>query len=143
MADTSLLATGAVTLAAGAVFGWVAIRTQREHRQWCSERTRAEGVVSRFTERHRPGLSEGADGRSNDPESLSVAVVRFRATNGVEYEIDSPEGPMELGAVVAVAYDPAQPADGRAVDRTPKIALAVLLLALGGILIAVALRRSG
>ncbi len=100
-------------------------------------------MVSRFAERYRPGLSEGADGTSNDPGAVSVAVVRFRAANGIEYEIDSPEGPMELGAVVSVAYDPALPSDGRAVDRTPKIAFAVLLLALGAILIAVALTRSG
>ncbi|MEO7973806.1 MAG: DUF3592 domain-containing protein [Thermoanaerobaculia bacterium] len=142
MADTSLLATGAVTFAAGAVFGWVALRTQRAHRRWCAERTRAEGVVSRFAERHRAGLSEGADGTSNDPGALHVAVVRFRASNGIEYEIDSPEGPMDLGAVVPVAYDPALPSDGRTVDRAPKIAFAVLLLALGAILVAVALTRS-
>lgn len=142
MADSSLLATGTVVLAAGAVFGWVALRTQREHRRWCSERTRAEGVVSRFAERNRPGLSEGADGTSNDPAALLVAVVRFRASNGIEYEIDAPEGPKELGAVVSVAYDPALPSDGRAVDRTPKIAFAVLLLALGALLFAVALSRS-
>jgi hypothetical protein len=46
---------------------------------------------------------------------------------------------MTLGAPVQVAYDPAEPSGGRAVDRVPKIGCAVILFVLGAILILAAL----
>jgi len=137
MADSSLVVVGAVVCAAAAVFGWVAVKVQREHRQWCAGKARVDGVISRLAERRGQGLSEGASGMSTDPVYLSVAVVRFRAANGLEYEIDAPEAPRQIGTVVEVAYDPALPSGGRGVERTPKIGPSVVLLAVGAVLIAV------
>ena len=127
--DESLVWTGAVVAAAGAAFGWIAIKAQREHREWCRERTKVEGVVSRLVRRPSRG--------SRTSGGVETPVVRFRATNNVEYEVDAPEAPRDAGSVVEVAYDPAMPSGGRAVPRTPKLAAPVFLLVVGAILVGV------
>ncbi len=138
MADSALVAVGAVAFAAATVFGWSALRAQRAHARWCESHTKAEGVVSRLVQRRvNGGLSEDAMGNSTSPTKATIPVVRFRALNGVEYEIDAPEVPHQVGAVVAIAYDPALPSGGRAVVRVPKIGCAVPLLIAGAILVAV------
>ena len=119
MADTSLIAVGATACALSEVFGWIALKVQREHRRFCARATRADGVVSRLGQRRDQGLSEDAVGNPTGTRYITVPVVRFRAANGTDYEIDAPEAPMTVGAAVQVAYDPAQPSGGRAVDRTP------------------------
>ena len=142
MADGSLAGAGAVVCAVGVVTAWIAVKTQREHRRWCVGKARAIGVVSRISARRTGGLSEDAGGGSADPAQIATPVVRFRAANGVEYEIDAVEAPQEVGAVVEVAYDPALPSGGRAVGRTIKILLPVVLIVLGAALLAVAVSRN-
>lgn len=121
------------------VFGAIAMKSQRDHRRWCERATRCEGVVARVREaqwiEERPETSAGA-------EHQAAVIVRFRASNGVEYEIDAPEAPMEVGAVVAVAYDPEEPSGGRLVKRTPKIGCAVGLFVIGVILIVAGMRAA-
>jgi hypothetical protein len=142
VADGSLVAVGGVACAAAAAFGWGALRAQRAHARWCASRTRADGVVSRVVRRRRNGgLAEDAAGLPTDPASTRTPVVRFRARDGVEYEIDAPEAPARIGATVALAYDPALPSDGRAIERTPKIGCAALLLLAGALLVAIGANR--
>ena len=141
MADTSLVAAGATLSALAAVFGGIALKVQREHRRFCAQGIRADGVVSRLAQRRGQGLSENAMGHSTGTRYITIPVARFRATNGIEYEIDAPEAPMTVGAPVQVAYDPALPSGGRVVDRTPKIGCAVVLLVLGVILVAIGSSR--
>ncbi|GMU63738.1 MAG: hypothetical protein AMXMBFR36_00120 [Acidobacteriota bacterium] len=101
-----------------------------------------DGVVSRLVQRRSSGgLSEDAAGMPTDPASTTIPVLRFRALDDLEYEIDAPEAPSEVGAVVAIAYDPALPSAGRAVERTPKIGCALLLLLVGAILLGVGASR--
>ena len=104
---------------AGVVTGLIALKAQRDHRMWCEARTRVDGTVSRIAKRRRYGLSEDAGGIDTGNVDRLVPIVRFRAANNVEYEIEAPEAPMEVGAIVAVAYDPAQPSGGRGVARAP------------------------
>lgn len=118
------------------------VRVGAAHARWCASRTRTDGVVSRVVERRVNGsFSEDAGGMPTDPATITVAVVRFRALDGVEYEFDTQEVPLEVGAEVAVAYDPALPSDARAVARTPKIGCAALLLLAGAILLVVGASR--
>ena len=135
MADTSLIAVGATACGLATVFAWIALKVQREHRRFCARGMRADGVVSRLGQRRGQSLSEDAMGNSTGTRYITVPVVRFRAANGSDYEIDAPEAPMTVGAPVQVAYEPAQPSGGRAVDRTPKIGCAVVLLVLGVVLV--------
>ena len=139
--DDSLFWTGVVVAAAGAVFGGIAIKVQREHRQWCEGKTRVQGVVSRLARRHRQGLPEDASGNSTGNTDLLIPMVRFRATNNIEYEVEAPEAPREVGVVFEVAYDPALPSYGRGVERVPKIAIPIFLLVLGAVLVAVGASR--
>ena len=80
-------------------------------------------------------------GNSTGTAETRVSVVRFRASDNIEYEIDAPEIPLELGRVVEVAYDAEQPSGGRAVERAPKIAIPVFLVLLGAGLAAFAASR--
>jgi hypothetical protein len=139
--DASLAGAGAVVLAAGGLTGWIALKAQREHRRWCEGKARVEGVVSRLAARRRQGLGEDASGMSTGNVDTTVPIVRFRAGNGVEYEIEAPEAPMTVGAVVEVAYDPALPSGGRGVERVPKVGIPVALLVVGAILVAVGASR--
>jgi len=141
MADGSLVAVGATTSALSVVFGWIAMKRHREHRAWCARGTKADGIVSRLAERRGSGLSEDAGGMPSDPNVHVVPVVRFRAADGIEYEIDAPDAPTEIGTVVQVAYEPALPSGARAIDATPKIGCAVVLLALGLTLLAIGISR--
>jgi hypothetical protein len=141
MADTSLIALGAGAGALAVVFGGIAIKAYREHRQWCARGTRAEGVVSRLVERRGHGLSEDAAGMPTDAAATTVPVVRFRTADGLEYEIDAPDAPTEIGSRVEIAFEPGQPSAARAVERPPKIGCAVVLLAVGIVLLAVGLSR--
>jgi hypothetical protein len=138
MADPSLVTVGAVACLAGAGFAGSALRTQRAHRRWCATRTKTDGVVSRLVDRRRAGgLIEDVAGIPADPATETVPVVRFRALDDIEYEIDAPEAPRQVGSVVAVAYDPALPSGGRAVVRSPKVGCAALLLLVGLLVLAV------
>ena len=141
MVDISLAAVGATTCAFATVFGWIAIKRQREHRDWCAKGIRASGVVSRLGERRGAGLSEDAAGMSTDATFHTVPVVLFRAANGIEYEIDAPDAPPTIGSVVEVAYEPAQPSGARAIHRTPKVGCAVILFVIGLTLIVIAISR--
>lgn len=141
MADTSLVAVGATVCALSAVFAWIAMKTHREHRTWCARGVKADGVVSRLAERRGMGLSEDSAGMPSGENAVRVPVVRFRAANGIEYEIDAPDAPTEIGSVVQVAYEPAQPSGARAVSRTPKIGCAVVLVIIGVALVAFGISR--
>lgn len=125
------------------MFAWGALRGQRAYAKWCAARARADGVVSRVVERRVNGsFSEDAGGMPTDPASITVAVVSFRAANGVDYEFDTQEVPLEVGTAVAVAYDPALPSDARAIARTPKVGCAAILLLVGAALAIYGLTRS-
>lgn len=142
MADTSLVAVGATTCGLSLVFGWVAIKTHRDHRRWCAQAVKADGVVSRLAERRSSGgLSEDAAGVSTGTNVGMVPVARFRADDGIEYEIDAPEAPAEIGFVILVAYEPGRPSGARVVSRTPKIGCAVVLFVVGVMLVAIGLGR--
>lgn len=141
MADTSLVAIGATACVAGGIFGWIAMKTQRAHRAWCARATKVDGVVSRMAERRGQGLSEDAAGMPTGPNVFTVPVVRFRAANGIEYEIDGPEATREIGSVVQVAYAPALPSDARVVDRTPKVGCAIGIFVVGAILVVLGISR--
>jgi hypothetical protein len=141
MADLSLVGVGATACALSTVFGWIAIKRQLEHRAWCARGVKADGVVSRLAERRGTGLSEDAAGMPTDPNVSLVPVVRFRAANGIEYEIDAPEAPATIGSVVQVAYDPALPSGARAIDRTPKVGCAVVLFVAGVALVVIGMNR--
>jgi hypothetical protein len=45
MADTSWVAVGGTMCALAGIFGWVVLKTQREHRQRCERGVKTEGVV--------------------------------------------------------------------------------------------------
>jgi hypothetical protein len=140
MADPTLLALGALVCLLGAVFGGIALKVQREHRRWCARAMQTDGVVSRLAERRSQGLSEDASGVPTGPAVTRVAVVRFRV-DGIDYEIDAPEAPLEIGSAVRVAYEPGKPSGARAVQRVPKVGCAVVLLVLGAALVVLELSR--
>lgn len=139
--DHSLFWTGVALGAAGAATGWIALKVQREHREWCEGKTKVDAVVSRIAERRRQTLSEDAAGNSTGNVDALVPIARFRASNEVEYEIEAPEAPMEVGAAVEVAYDPELPSAGRGVERAPKVAIPILLMVFGAVLAAVGASR--
>jgi hypothetical protein len=141
MADPSLIAVGATSCGLSLIFGAVSWKAHREHRAWCARGIRAEGVVSRLAERRRTGLSEDASGMPADPAAALVPVVRFRAANGIEYEIDAPDAPAQIGAAVQVAYEAAEPSGARAVERPLKIGCVVFLLVAGLLLVAIGISR--
>lgn len=141
MADTSLIGAGAVACAIGVVSGLVAVKTQRDHRRWCAARPKVSGVVSRLAQRRSTGLSEDASGMSTGTHYTTVPVVRYRAANRIEYEIDAPEAPSEIGSAVEVAYDPELPSEARAVMRTPKVGCSVFLVIVGLVLVAIGIYR--
>lgn len=72
---------------------------------------KTEGVVSRIAE--RKDYSGPRDSYDNI-SVIEVPIVRFRASNGHDYELDGPSGIGEVGAKVAVAYNPDLPSDARA-----------------------------
>lgn len=78
---------------------------------------------------------------SSDRNVSIVPVVRFRAADGIEYEIDAPDAPAKIGSVVQVAYESMQPSGARAISRTPKIGCAILLFVVGVALIAIGINR--
>ena len=55
--DHSLFWTGVALAAGGAATGWIALKVQREHREWCEGKAKAQAVVSRLARRRRQGLS--------------------------------------------------------------------------------------
>ncbi|HEY5611771.1 MAG TPA: DUF3592 domain-containing protein [Thermoanaerobaculia bacterium] len=128
MPDLSLIAVGATACGIASALGWVEERAHRKHQQWCANApAKAEGVVSRIGTR-------GYHSRNKPTESDTVhamPIVRFRAANGVEYEVDAPSAPHEVGTPQQVAYDPASPTDARVVARPRKHGCAVVLLAAG------------
>jgi hypothetical protein len=131
MPDTSLVAIGAAACAFAAFLWRKETKTHHEHVAWCDAHTKADGVVSRISlrghhSRNPPGF---------DDHGWSVPVVRFRAANGVEYEVDASDSHHKEGTPLEVAYDPALPSGGRVVARTKKIGCAGVLLAIGVFLI--------
>lgn len=120
-----LLGALLVAIAAGTAFH--ARRDQRRHDAWCASAAKAQGVVSRVGRRHWLSRNEPGTGDRVD----RVAVVRFRAANGVEYEVDSPDAPSEPGAAVQVAYDAASPSTAVVVHRRQNYGCAVILVVVG------------
>ena len=93
--DESLVVTGAVFCAVGLVTGAIAMKAQRDHRRWCEGKPRVEGVVTRLVRRPRPGRGHSSSsGLPSLSEPSGTPVVRFRAANKIDYEIDAPEAPM-------------------------------------------------
>lgn len=141
MPDTAVLVIGASACALSAVVWRKAKKTHHQHEAWCSARAKTDGIVSRVGIRghlSRNPPTEGGLSFSDDSltqNARAVAVVRFTASNGVEYEIDAPEVALEVGTRIPVAYDPALPSDARVVQHTPKIGCAVILLLAGTALI--------
>lgn len=141
MADTSIATAGVSACVLAVILWWKAKKTHREHQVWCATRSKADGIVSRIGLRghlSRNAPTESSLSFSDDSltqGSRAIAVVRFTASNGVDYEIDAPEAALEVGARIPVAYDPALPSDGRAIEHTPKVGCSVILLLAGIVLI--------
>lgn len=108
--DYSLLAVALLLCIAGIWERFADKRKRREHQQWIDAAVKTEGVVSRLSE--RKDYSGPSDSYDNIAVQ-SVPIVRFRAANGHEYEIDGPDGIGEIGTRVAVAYNPNLPSDAR------------------------------
>lgn len=109
--DYWLLAVGLVLCVAGISENVFAGRKRRADRRWLDSAVKTEGVVSRTVER------KDYSGPSDSYGNISVAevpIVRFRASNGHEYEIDAPSEVGGVGAKVPVAYNPDLPSDARA-----------------------------
>lgn len=141
MPETSLVVIGVVACASAAVVWRREMNEQRAHGAWCaSATTKAEGVVSRIAQRGHLSRNEPTSG--DEGMALpDVPIVRFKAADGVEYEVDAPDAPAKVGTIVAIAYDPALPSDARAIQRTPRIGCAVMLLAVGVVLLVLGLTR--
>ena len=137
MPDTSLIAIGAASCAFAAFLWHKETKTHREHAAWCDAHTKADGVVSRIATRNHLSRNPLT---SDEEKVYAVPVVRFRAANGVEYEVDASDSHHKEGTPLQVAYDPALPSDGRVVARTKKIGCAVILLAIGVFLMGWGLR---
>ncbi|HYI09696.1 MAG TPA: DUF3592 domain-containing protein [Thermoanaerobaculia bacterium] len=127
MPDTSLVAAGAAACAVAAFFWRADSKAHRSHEVWCAGAAKAEGFVSRIGRRGH--LSRNAPTSSDS--FYTVPIVRFRAADGVEYEIDAADAPKTVGAPLQVAYDPNLPSGARPVPRTRKIGCSVVLLAIG------------
>jgi hypothetical protein len=106
---------------------WRERKAHREHVAWCAAATKVEGAVSRLGTRDHLSRNKPTD----DDNISIVPVVRFRAANNVDYEIDCRDAPRTIGAPVAVAYDPALPSSARAVARVPRIGCAAIALLIG------------
>ncbi len=127
LTDPSLVIVGAVACGIAGVLWLLESKVHRAHARWCAARTKAEGVISRIARRGHLSRNEP----TTSDEFFLVPIVRFRAVNGVEYEIDAPGGAGKVGAPIQVAYDPALPSDGRVVPRTRKLGCVVVILAIG------------
>lgn len=137
MPDTSLVVAGGAACA-GAVLFWLAeTKAQREHLRWCARAATAGGVISRIAERGRE-LSRNEP--SDDDPIHHVPVVRFRASDGAEYEFEASDIPQTVGAAVTVAYDAAMPSTARVLQRRSRWGCGVVLLVAGIALIAFGLR---
>lgn len=131
MPDSTFLIAGALA-AAGAAIGFLAeLKEKREHHAFCTTAARAEGVVSRISERGHATKNE-----RSEEEKFEVPIVRFRAADGAEYEFDAPHLPRTLGMAVEVAYDPVLPSNARPLQRQRRSGCAIFLAALALILIA-------
>lgn len=123
---------GAVLMGIAAATVVHARRDQRRHEAWCASAAHAQGVVSRVGRRHWLSRNEP----TSSDRVQTVAVVRFRAANKVEYEFDSPDAPSVAGAAVQVAYDASSPSTARVIQRRPRYGCAIILLGLGLAMIA-------
>ena len=113
MPDTTFLVVAAAAFAAAALT-WRSQRRQRfEHEEFCAAAARTTGVISRIGRR---GYHSRNPPTSSD-KVHTVAVVRFKAHDGVEYEIDAPGAPKTPGLSVEVAYDPEMPSTARLVAQ--------------------------
>lgn len=113
--DYSLLAFGLLLCITGIWESIATKRKQQEHLRWVARAAKAEGVVSRISQRKDySGPSDSYDNISVDP----VPIVRFRAADGLEYEFDGPNKIGEVGTPVPVAYNRELPSDARAVATT-------------------------
>lgn len=131
---------GAVLVLLAIVMLIHAERVHRAHVRWCATASRAEGVVSRVGRRHWHSRNEP----TSDDRLTTVAVVRFRAANGVEYEFDGRDAPKQAGAQVEVAYDPASPSTAHAVARTRRYGCIVMMVIAGlALILAEAVTRTG
>lgn len=104
-------------------------RAQRAHETWCASAAKTTGVISRVGVRNH--LSRNKPTGTEDGVS-AVAVVKFKAANGVEYEFDAPRIQPKPGTEIAVAYDPAVPSTARVLDR-PRNAGCASIFAVAGI----------
>jgi hypothetical protein len=120
----ALFLAGALALAALAI-AVTEERQYRAHRRFCATAARAEGLVSRLGLRRH--LSRNAP-RSSD-HVHRVPVVRFRASDGVEYEFDSEDAPREVGAKVDVAYSAEVPSTAYVVRTRRNFGCALIVLA--------------
>jgi hypothetical protein len=137
MPDTSLMIAGAVSCVAGAGFWWMEIAEERKHRSKLATYARGRGVVSRIAIRGWLSKNEPTELAIEDDEKVKkVPVVRFRASDGAEYEFDAPDAPHTIGAEVDVAYDPAIPSSAQMTTRQKKPGCAIILFVIGIALIA-------
>lgn len=131
MADVPLFVIGVALLFLAAFFWFTEAKKKREHQKWCASRVTTEGVVSRIALRGH--YSKNAP--TSDEKKWSVPIVRFRASDGVEYEIDAANVRRRVGIAVMVAYDPASPSSGLPVAYTPKVGCSIVLAVIGIVLI--------
>jgi len=132
MPDLSLLSIGTALCLASAFFAWTETKKQREHALWCAGKTLADGVVSRVATRGH--LSRNAPTSEDDYRTSRMPIVRFRANDGVEYEIDARDAG-KPGSPVRVAYDPAAPSSAQPVESVRRLGCSVVLLVIGVFLV--------
>ena len=135
--DVSILIVAGIVFAIGAGTWLYSIKVHRAHVAWLEGKTRAIGTVTRLSRRY----IRAADGPGDEESVSKVPIVKFRAANGGEYEVDAPDAPATIGAEVEVAYDPALPSDGRGVVRVKKVGCSVMLIVIAAALVVVALTR--
>lgn len=119
------LAIGLLCLCLAAVAAAIEVRDQRRHDRFCSRAARTQGVVSRLARRHLSRNEPAFD----DP-NRGLPIVRFTASNGIEYEFDARDAPREVGSEVVVAYLEKQPSSSRLARRQRKPGCVVILLVL-------------
>jgi hypothetical protein len=122
-ADVTFLVLGSLALAFALGAAFAESRAAPRHRTLTERWTRAQGTVSRISNpyhlsRNRP--------RSGD-RKRTVPVVRFRASDGVEYEFDDHCAPRQVGASVEIAYDPTLPSGARVANRRSGWGCAMIL----------------
>ena len=137
MADPSLIAVGAASCGLATIWWWSERKAHRAHVTWTVNAVKADGVVSRLARRRHLSRNEPT---TSDNLSM-VPIVRFRAADGVEYEIDAPDAPRTIGAAVPVGYELASPSSARPLQRTRRLGCAAFLLVVGIALIAIGLAR--